>query len=197
MKLKKLFYNPNTRLLLSILSIILAAVLSLSAKAGDKKFTFDFHKKPMSQVLKAYSKNTGQNFVFDPNQDYPISIMASDKVSKDKAFELLSQALASKGLALSEQNGTMVVKKARNIQRSFIPVVTHLPPVAPEKMVTWVIDLKHVKASDILKNLRILPSKDGEMSPMGEGQLVITDWVTNLHRVKKILAKVDRAQADK
>lgn len=62
---------------------------------------------------------------------------------------------------------------------------------------TWVIDLKHVKASDILKNLRILPSKDGEMSPMGEGQLVITDWVTNLHRVKKILAKVDRAETKK
>lgn len=179
----------------SILSLLVVSMISIGAMAKDKTFSFRFKNKPMSEVLETYTKETGQTFIFkaniDANKGSNISILNEGKVSPEKAFELLSQSLAAHGLAISTQNDTMVIQSVRNIQRSYIPVVTHLPPIAPEKVVTWVINLKHAKAPEVLKNLRILPSKDGEITAMGDHQLVITDWVTNLHRVKMILDKVD------
>ena len=119
------------------------------------------------------------------------NIHSGKKVTADEAFSLMSAAFATEGLAFSRRGDTLVLLKARHIQRSNIPVVTELPPLNPEQMVTYVIKLKHLNAQEVMKQLRILPSKDGEMVPASTKEIVLTDWVSNLHRVKNIIAQID------
>ena len=58
-------------------------------------------------------------------------------------------------------------------------------------MVTYIYTAKVASPDEINKNLlRIMPSKDGEMTTY-KNQLIVTDWTTNVHRIQKILAEID------
>jgi general secretion pathway protein D len=143
-------------------------------------------------VLKEYSKWTGQKFVVDPAVKAKVTILSPQPVARDEAFNLLSSAMASNGFAISKQGDTMYVSSARNIQRNLLEVTTELPSLKPERMVTWVINLKYVKADEVNKQLRILTSRDGELVPFTDrNQLIVTDWSSNLHRIGQIVSKTD------
>ncbi len=71
--------------------------------------------------------------------------------------------------------------------------MTELPSLKPEKMVTMIFHLKHARADDLNKQLRILASRDGELVPYSQtNQLIVTDWVSNLHRIAAIIKNIDQ-----
>ncbi|MCB0422390.1 MAG: general secretion pathway protein GspD, partial [Bdellovibrionales bacterium] len=144
-----------------------------------------------------YSKLSGKQFVFTDHVKGRVTIAAPGKVHLDEAFNLLSLALAHQGYAISEQGSVNVISTARNLQRSFIPVVRKLPKLQPEKMVTYVRSLKHIKAESISKKVRMLSSRDGEMSIGPHNELIFTDWISNLHRVENLLKELDEPQTKK
>jgi general secretion pathway protein D len=109
----------------------------------------------------------------------------------DEAFNLLSTAMATNQFAISEQGDTLVVMSTRNALRSYLPVVTELPPLKPERLITMVFTFKNVSADEVNRRLRVLPSKDGEMTPFGK-KMIVTDWTTNIHRIARVLSEVDQ-----
>lgn len=169
-----------------------ATSFSALAVAAEPTFRFSFDNGELTQMISTYAKATGQKFVVDPSVRGKATLLLPAEVSASEAFNQLSSALALNGFAISEQGDTMVVMAARNIQRSLIPVVSELPPLKPERMVAWSVTLKNVKAKDINNQVRILPSKDGEMMPYDPGnKLVFIDWVSNIHRINKIIGELD------
>lgn len=173
----------------TVFALLLA--FGMSAQAQTMKMYFD--NEDLTKIISEYSKMSGQKFVVDPSVRGKISIFVQEPVSKEEAFNHLSTALMINGYAITMQNGVAVVRTARNAQRDLIDVVTELPPVAPAKMITWVYTPKHVAAQDILRELRMLASKDGEMSiNPSTNSLVFSDYTPNLHRVAAILKAVDK-----
>jgi type II secretory pathway component GspD/PulD (secretin) len=121
-----------------------------------------------------------------------VSIFLPEAVSQAEAFEHLSTALASNGFGISKQGDTMVVKRARHIQRDLIEVTNQLPDVKPQRMVTYIYEAKNIPVDDINREIRILTSTDGEIVPHnGTNQILITDWTPNLARIDQILRKID------
>jgi general secretion pathway protein D len=172
---------------------LLATHPTLAASDSDKGIKFNFENAEITSVLNTYSNASGQKFVIDPSVRGKISILSKKNVSLAEAFDLLSTALALNQFAISEQGDTMVVMSTRNIQRSLVPVLRELPPLKPERIVTMVFQLKNASAEEINKTLRILPSKDGEMTPYTPGnQLIVNDWVSNIHKIAKVLAEIDQ-----
>jgi type II secretory pathway component GspD/PulD (secretin) len=180
------------------LRILLAAFFLSSqcfAAAGEKTFAFTFKEAPLNKVIDYYSAHAGQKFVVDPSAsgNVHITIVEPSKVSAKEAFNLLSAALALNSIAISDRNGTLVLASARSMQRSYIPVVTELPPLQPEKLVTWVVILKHADANQISQQVRIMTSKDGELVAYGSNKLLVTDWVSSLYRMKDLIEQIDKA----
>jgi general secretion pathway protein D len=129
----------------------------------------------------------------DPGVRGKISIFLPTEVAITEAFNHLSSALAINGFAISKQGDTMVVKAARNIQRDLIEVSTNRPTLEPQRMYSWIYTFKHIAAEDVNRDLRILPSKDGEMNVHPQGnQIVITDWTSNLNRIAEVLKELDK-----
>lgn len=168
---------------------VFVLLASVNASADMK---FAFNNEEITKVIEAYSKATGQKFVIDPGVRGKATILNPGKVSDAEAFNLLSDALAVNGYAIAKREDTMVIMSARNIQRNLVETVTTLPPLKPERMVTYMMTLKNIPVMHVQRELRILPSKDGEMSVLeGTNQLIITDWTSNLHRVNDVLQKID------
>lgn len=169
--------------------IFCAVVSSLPAWAG---FKFSFSNEELSKIIETYSRATGQKFVIDPGVRGKATITSADNVSNEEAFNLLSSSLAINGYAISTQGDTMIIKNARNIQRDLVETVRTLPALKPERMITYIRTMKNVPATTINRDLRILPSKDGELSVFdATNQIIMTDWISNLYRVESILKEVD------
>lgn len=168
--------------------------------AGEKSGTlkFSYQNTEIVKVIDDYAKASGQRFVIDPAVRGKITIINPTPIAMDEAFNQLSTALATNSMGIVTQDNVMMVKPARNIQRDSIPVVTELPPMRPERMVTYVIQLKYTSADEINKQLRILTSRDGELVPyVPTNSILVSDWTPNLHRIAAILKHLDVDQEQK
>jgi general secretion pathway protein D len=177
-------------------TFLIAAGFAMHARADDGQMKFNYNKADVASVIEDYAKASGQRFIYGGPLVGQVTALNPQKVSLDEAFAQLSTALAANGYGISRQGDVMVVQQARAIQRNYIDIGTTLPPLRPEQMFTWVIDLKYASAERINKELRILTSKDGELVPVTDtNQILVTDWVSNLHRIQKIIEAVDRPAA--
>lgn len=174
-------------------TVIAAMLLMSGLSAQAQTIKMNYVNEDLEKIISEYSKATGQRFVVDPAVRGKISIFVPDLVSKDEAFNHLSTALMINGYAITTQNGVMVVRTARNAQRDLLDVVTELPPVAPAKMITWVYTPKHISAVEINRELRLLQSKDGELSIYSPtNSIIFSDYTPNLHRVAALLQTIDK-----
>lgn len=177
------------------MKIIAALVLafSVSTALAQEKVKMYFKNEDIVKIIEIYSKASGQKFVVDSSVRGTASIFLQEPVTVEEAFNHLSSALALNGFAISKQGDTMVIRSARNVQRDLIEVSTEKPSLKPERMYTWVYTAKNIPATDINRDLRILPSKDGELNvSAATNQLIMTDWASNLNRIAAILAEIDK-----
>lgn len=173
----------------------LLIMLALASFAWSKATTMkmNFTNEDILKIIEAYSKVSGQKFVVDPAVRGKISIFIQEPVDLEEAFNQLSSALAINGFGISKQGDTMIVKAGRNIQRDWLEVSTQLPTPKPERMYSWIYTLRNISAETVNREMRILPSKDGEMNVYTSGnQLIITDWTSNLNRIAMILKEIDK-----
>jgi general secretion pathway protein D len=174
-------------------TFVVAAGFALNARADEGQMKFNYNRTDIATVIEDYARASGQRFIWDDRLIGRVTALNPGKVSLDEAFSQLSTVLATNGYGISRQGDVMLVQPARSIQRNFIDMGSSLPPLRPERMFTYVIDLKHADAERINRELRILTSKDGELVPLSAtNQILVTDWVSNLHRIQKIIEAVDR-----
>lgn len=175
------------------LLLILVSGFFISFAHAEEKMKLYFNNEELTKIIEMYSKASGQKFVVDPSVRGKVSIFIQEPVSIEEAFNHLSSALAINGYAISKQGDTMIIKSARNIQRDLIEVSTVLPAMKPERMYSWIYTAKNIPAASINRELRILSSKDGEVSVYeSTNQIIITDWTSNLLRVSEILKEIDK-----
>ena len=177
-----------------ILMTLLGAVIAgpVISRADGGNIAFSYRNEDIVKVIDDYSKASGQKFIIDPAVHGRVTIINKGPISISEAFNQMSTALAVNSLGISTQEDMMVVAPARSIQRNLIDVGNELPPLKPERMYTWVINLKSAQADDVNRQLRILCSRDGELVPYPQtNQVIVTDWVSNLYRVAKLIKQID------
>lgn len=170
----------------------LILVVGLHAQAADEKMvSFTFKSKDLTELVDVYAKESGRKIVVDPGLRGKVTVFAPGKVPLSEAYNLLSETLALHGYGISEREDTLVVMNARDLQRGHVPVVTELPALKPERMVTYIYTCKSCKPGEVLKELRMIPSKNGEIYVSSPNRLVMTDFTSALHRIHKLLAEID------
>jgi type II secretory pathway component GspD/PulD (secretin) len=192
--------NSSFRSFVVILALgLVASVASAVTLAApsvfpqDVKMKVNFKDQEITSMIESFAKASQKTFVVDPGVRGKISVFASGEVGLDEAFDLLSTGLALNGFAIVEREGRYVVMASRNAQRSSIPTLTEITSVKPERYVTLIVNLKHISAEEANKRLRVLPSKDGEMTPYEPtNSLLITDYISNVNRIAELLKQMDQ-----
>jgi type II secretory pathway component GspD/PulD (secretin) len=60
-------------------------------------------------------------------------------------------------------------------------------------MYTWIYTFKNVSAEQFNRDMRIMASRDGEMSVnTTTNQILFTDWTSNLNRIAALLKELDK-----
>lgn len=153
---------------------------------------FDFPNAEITDVVKAISELTGKNFIIDPGVRGKITIIAPSKITVAEAYRAFLSALAINGYAVVPSGSFLKIRSARNAQRDGIETYAGSYYPNSDQMITRVIQLKHVSAEAINRDLRILTSKDGEMSIYAPtNSIIISDYGSNIDRIMKIIAQLD------
>ncbi|MES2965608.1 MAG: type II secretion system secretin GspD [Bdellovibrionota bacterium] len=155
--------------------------------------SFDYPNAEISDLVKVISQLTGKNFILDPGVRGKISIIAPTQISVAEAYKAFLSALAINGFTVVPSGKFLKVKSARNAQRDSIETYSGQYYPNSDIMITRIIHLKHISAEEVNKRLRILPSKDGEMTPYEPtNSLIISDYGANIERIMKIINDLDR-----
>lgn len=175
----------------SLLTLITSLIFYSQVFAAEA-IKFNFNNEEITKIVEAYSKASSQKFVVDSTVRGKVTLLNPTAVSLDDAYNQLSEALAINGYGIITQGDTLTIKNARSTQRDNIAVSTELPAAKPQRMATWVINLKFVKAADVLQDIRMFTSSYGEINSFSRNnQLIISDWTSNLQRVAEIIKQVD------
>ena len=76
--------------------------------------------------------------------------------------------------------------------RSALETTTEIPALKPERMVSWIYTPKNIAVTEVNRDLRILVSKDGEMSVYApKNSMIFTDWSSNLQRIADLMKNLD------
>lgn len=184
-----------SRLILAVglgLFILSSSAFAASPFPADVKMNLNFKDAEITTLIENFAKSSQKTFVVDPGVRGRISVFAAGPVDLDEAFDLISTSLALNGYAILEREGRYVVMAARNAGRSSIPTLTEITSLKPERYVTFIYSLKHISANEVNRQLRILPSKDGEFTPMPDtNQVIITDYLSNVNRIVGMLKVLD------
>lgn len=163
----------------------------------DKNFpetieSFDFPNADLQDIVKAISELTGKNFIVDNGLRGKITIMAPSKITVAEAYKAFLSALAINGFAIVPQGKFLKIRTARNAQRDSIETYSGNYYPNSDQMITRIIHLKHISADAVNRDLRILTSKDGEMSIYPPtNSVILSDYGSNIDRVMKIISQLD------
>lgn len=173
------------------LLLAFSVLLTVSAQAADK-IKFNYSPGGLRGILEDYSKASGQKIIVDSTVRGDVILLNPAEITIEEAYNQLSEALAINGFAIVTNGDQLTVRNARSAQRDNLTVVSELPAEKPQRMVTWVINLKNIAATEVMRELRLLTSSYGELVMNSKNnQLIITDWSSNLQRVSALLKKID------
>ena len=174
------------------LFVLCTVFLSLAVFA-DEKIQFNFPNEEITKIIEIYSKASNTRFVIDSTVRGKISLLNSSPLSLEEAYNQLSEALGLNGFGILKKEDYSIVRNARSIQRDGIEVSTQLPSLRPQRMATWIVNLKYISAYDMQKYLgRFINSSYGEMQILPHNnQLVISDFTSTLHRISQMIKEAD------
>lgn len=164
-----------------------------NANFPDLIDSFDYPNADIADIVKAISELTGKNFIIDPGVRGKITIVAPTQITVAEAYKAFLSALAMNNFTIVPSGKFLKIVPVRTAARSNIETYSGAYYPDADVMITRIAKLKHISAEEVNKNLRFLPTKDGEMNAYAPtNSLIITDYGSNIDRIMKILRELDQ-----
>lgn len=183
--------NRSYRLKSLVAAVGLALSLNVATLHAQDSVTMTFVNADIASVINTIGKATGKNFIIDPRVTGNMNINAPTPVSKEVAYEILLTALRVHGFAAVEERGVVKIIPEADAKTSgrVLPMGAN---AAGDRVVTQVIPLQNESAAQLATVLRPLVAQNNFIGAYpGNNMLVITDYATNVERIKKIVAAID------
>jgi len=179
----------------------LAAALALAAgaalaqeqpAASDDTVTLNFVNADIHAVVKVVAEMTGRNFLIDPRVQGTVNIIAPKPVPRNMVFPILLSALRVQGFAAvgGDLGYVNIVPEA---DAKFFAGTRAGTRARGDQIVTEVFQLQHEPAQQVVATLRPLVTPNNVINAFpASNTVVITDYASNLARLRKVIATVDQ-----
>lgn len=157
---------------------------------------FNFDSADVEVVLQAAAEIVGFNYVLAPGaRGRKVTVQTQGRIPSDEVFSVLLTILDVNGLA-AVQSGNLyrIIPKEGAPQTSVMTIVGREadPNLAGDQVVTQIVPLQYVSASDAVNLLRPFVPQQGSVAAHRETNLlIITDTGANIRRILDIVKLVD------
>ncbi len=171
-------------------------VFDQDLRKSKAKFSFEFSKAEILDVVKAISDMTKMNFIVPEKiKGQRISILSPTHITADEAYQVFFTALASNGISLVRIGRFHKLVDSKDSFKDVIPTCIDDDPacvLGHEQMVTLLLHLHHADAGQINAVVKTLMSKDGDvMVYTPSNAMIISEYGPNLKRLRRIVETLD------
>ena len=159
---------------------------------AESRITLNFVNVDLPTFTKFISETTGKNFVFDQKLKGKVTVIAPAGLGKEQAFKLFTSVLNLKGFTLQPVGVNLYkIIPVSEARQKGLPVMTSQ---VNEDYVVRLIALKYISATDAVRFLSPVVSRDGYIASFDQGNyLLMIDTALNIEKVMNILGVLDTA----
>jgi len=180
--------------------LLCAHLLHLPAQGPDNRepvthVNFNFEQVELRNLVSIVGAQTGVRLVMDEALTGTVTVITRDTIPLDQVFPLFLAVLEGSGYTVVEREGTYHIRKLGGEEPIQAPVVGAEAELDSVGLVTRVIRLQYIRATDVKPMLEpmIRRAREGALSAFAPtNHLVITDTTANILRVESLLRELDR-----
>jgi len=173
----------------------LLVIVSVSAPlSAQEKVSMDFVNVDIAVVVKYISELTEKNFVIDEKVQGKVTIISPKKVTKAEAYKVFESILEVYGFAsIPTGNVIKIVPIAEARQKpGTVRIGQKVTKDLRDRMVTQLIPLRSVSASELIKIIRpLIPPTSYVAAYAPSNTLILVDLAANRSRILSIIQKLD------
>ena len=199
MNMVSLFTDRSTAGLRGLRSILLSLflMLSLSAPASADEITLNLKDADIRALISTVSKFTGKNFIIDPRVKAKVTVISANTLTPEAVYEVFLSVLQVHGYAAVPTGSVIKIVPEVNAKQGPLPLAGNKDKYPQDELVTKIIQLEHVPASQLVPILRPLVPQQGHLAAYNPtNTLIITDHAGNIQRLMRIISGVDRPDSD-
>ena len=183
------------RLLTMLLSVFL--LLNISTQAFADEITLNLKDADIRALISTVSKFTGKNFIIDPRVKAKVTVISANTLTPEAVYEVFLSVLQVHGYAAVPTGSVIKIVPEVNAKQGPLPLSGKKDNFADDELITKIVRLDHVPASQLVPILRPLVPQQGHLAAYNPtNTLIITDHAGNINRLMKIIAGVDRPDSD-
>jgi general secretion pathway protein D len=186
----------NSHLFLRSLLCTCALVCCTSTAAGppkDQRVTPNFKEADIRTVAEAVGAATGKNFIIDPRAQAQVTMISATPMSADAFYEAFLSILQVHGFIAAPAGDIIKILPDSNARQVPSLDLPSRVSASSDQIVTQVIDVKNVSASQLVPILRPLIPNYGQLAAHAASNvLIVSDRANNVNRIINIVRRIDQ-----
>jgi general secretion pathway protein D len=161
------------------------------ASAAAPTITLNFKDTEIREVATSIGEITGRNFIFDPRVKGKVTVVSARPIPLDSVYPVFLSVLQVNGFA-AVPSGAMVKIVPTVDARTVAGRMPGAKGAPADEIVTQVIELRNVSATQMMGALRPLVAQYGHITQVGGANaLIVADTQANVNRLQQIIERVD------
>ena len=183
---------------LLVLLLAISCSPALMSPAWADEITLNLKDADIRALISTVSKFTGKNFIIDPRVKAKVTVISANTLTPEEVYEVFLSVLQVHGYAAVPTGTVIKIVPEVNAKQGPLPLSRSNQDEYPQdELVTKIIKLDHVPASQLVPILRPLVPQQGHLAAYNPtNTMIITDHAGNINRLMKIIAEVDRPDSD-
>ena len=172
-----------------------------SARAKKTKVSFDYKDVTVEGIVKAISELTKRNFIIPEKiKGQKLTILSPTKITAGEAYQVFLAALAINDITIVKVGKFYKLVTSKDSIKQPIPTCVGDADQCPkfsDQMITTILRIQNIDVSQVEKVIKGLVSKQGNLVVFGSSNsLIISEYASNITRIRKIIASLDVAGFD-
>lgn len=169
-------------------TLILITFITLFTTSPINALTLNLKNVKLTTLINTVSEVTGKNFIVDPRVKGKINVVSTQEIDDDEFYHLFLSILQVHGYIVIEGDGFSKILPQSNTKNNS----AQLSSLANDSIVTTVIPIKNVAASQMIAILRPIVSRYGHLAAYTPSNtIIVIDTRANLVRLRKIINQLD------
>jgi general secretion pathway protein D len=174
------------------LAVLMAASFA-SAQQQAQRITPNFKDADITQIAEAVSAATGKDFIIDPRVRAQVTMLSSTPMSPPAFYEAFLSILQVYGFIAVPAGKVIKIMPDANARQFPSVDLPDRVSATSDEMVTQVLDVKNVSASQLVPILRPMIPQYGHLAAYPASNiLIISDHASNVHRMMRIIQRIDQ-----
>jgi type II secretory pathway component GspD/PulD (secretin) len=175
----------------------LEAEEAAAEETDPDKVPINLNNVPVDQVVKFMAEVTGKFVVKHKDVKAQITVFSLEKVSKEKAFALICEALLLENVAVVRSNDTIKLIPAELLKETVVELLPAGVEELPAGIVRKSIPIRFADVAEIEKLVKELLSKIGSMlAHPSSKQIIVTDSANRVANIEAVVAQLDVLDSD-